>query len=254
MSQQDTVKELLNKYGNTYSKEIGIDLEKESPSALFQWLFSANLFSARISSSIAVDAAKALIDDGLTTPEKMKNTSWEHRVRILNKASYTRYQERTATFLADLSEHLIENYGGDLRKLKEEAGDDTQKLRELLKDFKGMGDTGVDIFFRETQAVWKELYPFADKKALQAAGKMDLPKDTDQLAKLVSRNDFPRLIAALIRTDLENNYQLEDQEKEGNEAPEALTKEELYQQARKKNIPGRSHMNKQELKKALRES
>lgn len=250
MSKQDTVKELLNKYGKTYSEEIGIDIEKGTPSPLFQWLFAANLFSARIGSSIAVDAAKALIEDGLTTPEKMKDTSWEHRVRILNQAHYTRYQERTATFLAELSEHLLADYKGDLNKMKEKAGTDQQKLRDLIKEIKGMGDVGVDIFFREVQTVWKELYPFADRKALQAAQKIGLPKEPDKLAKLVSRNDFPRLIAALIRTDLENNYQLEDQEEE----TDALTKEELYQQARKKNIPGRSHMNKQELKKALRES
>lgn len=250
MSKQDTVNELLRKYGKTYCEEIGIDIRKETPSALFQWLFAANLFSTRISSSIAVEAAKALITDGLSTPEKMKNSSWEHRVKILNQASYTRYQERTATFLADLSEHLINRYNGDLRKLKDEAGSDTQKLRELLKEFKGLGDTGVDIFFREAQLVWKELYPFADKKALQAARKLNLPAEADKLAELVSRTDFPKLIAALIRTDLENNYQLEEEEEDRSSS----TKEELYRQARKKNIPGRSKMNKQELKKALRES
>lgn len=255
MSQQETVKELLNRYGKTFCQEIGIGIEKETPSTLFQWLYAANLFSARISSNIAADAARALLKEGLTTPEKMKNTSWDHRVQILNQASYTRYQERTATFLADVSEQLLGQYQGDLRKLKEEAGSDLQKLRELLKDFKGMGDTGVDIFFREVQLVWTTLYPFADQKALKAAGKMKLPKAADKLAKLVSRQDFPRLIAALIRADLENNYRLEEQEEEKSDTPaDEQTKEELYQQARKKNIPGRSHMDKKELKKALEKS
>lgn len=257
MSKQDTVKELLNKYGKTYCEEIGIDIEKGTPSPLFQWLFAANLFSARIGSSIAVDAAKALIKDGLTTPDKMKNTSWEHRVSILNQAHYTRYQERTATFLAELSEHLLANYTGDLNKIKEKAGKDQQKLRELLKEVKGMGDVGVDIFFREVQTVWTELYPFADKKALQAAQKTGLPKEPGKLAELVSRKDFPKLLAALIRVDLESDYQLqgpeEDKEKKEQDEPSATTKEALYEQAKKQNIRGRSKMNKKELSKAIRE-
>lgn len=106
MSKQDIVDKLLHQHGKTYCKETGIPIEKGTPSPLFQWLFTANLFSARISSSIAVDAAKGFIREGLTTPEKMKNTSWNHRVRVLNNAQYTRYQERTATFLGDLSEQL----------------------------------------------------------------------------------------------------------------------------------------------------
>lgn len=259
MSRQDTVKELLHQHGKTFCDEIGIHIEQGTPSALFQWLFSANLFSARIGSSIAADAARALIKDGLTTPQKMKNTSWEHRVRILNEAHYTRYQERTSTFLGELSEHLLQHYKGDLDKLKEEAGKDGTKLRELLKEVKGMGDVGVDIFLREAQAAWTDLYPFADKKALQAAQKLGLPKDTEKLAGLVSRKDFPRLIAALVRVDLENDYQLEKEEEEKEEGAaqddlSAKTKKELYEEAKKQDIRGRSHMSKKELSQAIRHS
>lgn len=260
MSQKDTVKELLDKYGSTFCAEIGIPIEKGTPSALFQWLFSANLFSARIGSSIATDAARALIKDGLTTPEKMKNTTWNHRVRILNEAHYTRYQEKTSTFLGDLSEFLVEKYKGDLNNLKEEAGKDQQKLQELLKEVKGMGDVGVDIFLREAQAAWTDLYPFADKKALQAAQRIDLPKEPEKLAGLVSRKDFPRLIAALVRVDLENDYQLEEEENEEGQKKKKQdrlsekTKKELYEQAKKQHIRGRSNMSKKELSQAIKNS
>lgn len=258
MSKQDIVDKLLSRHGKTFCKETGIPIEKGTPAPLFQWLFTANLFSARISSSIAVDAAKGLIEEGLTTPEKMKNTSWERRVRVLNQAHYTRYQERTATFLGELSEHLLEAYKGDLNKLREEAGGNQQKLREVLKEIKGMGEVGVDIFFREVQTAWKELYPFADKKALQAAQKLGLPKEADKLADLVSRKDFPALLAALIRVDLENDYQLEGPEKGREKKKEAdalsaKTKEELYEKAKKQHIPGRSKMSKKELSKAIKE-
>ncbi len=41
--------------------------------------------------------------------------------------------------------------------------------RALLKKLKGTGDGAVDIYFRQAQVVWEELFPFGDKKALKAA-------------------------------------------------------------------------------------
>jgi hypothetical protein len=76
-----------------------------------------------------------------------------------------------------------------------------------LKEFKGIGDVGTDIFCREVQTVWDELFPFADKKALAAAQRLGLGDDAGALAKLVSRHDFPRLLAALIRTGLSKDYE-----------------------------------------------
>jgi hypothetical protein len=61
---------------------------------------------------------------------------------------------------------------------------------------------GVDIFFREVQGVWDELYPFADKLALRAAERHGLGKDAVALSKLVPRDDFPRLVSALVRDEL----------------------------------------------------
>ena len=93
--------------------------------------------------------------------------------------------------LGDLTDHLLERYGGDLRKLRDEAERDPGAERRLLKAFKGLGDVGVDIFFREVQVAWDELAPFADRRALDAAGRLDLPKDPGKLARLVGADDFP---------------------------------------------------------------
>lgn len=60
---------------------------------------------------------------------------------------------------------LQDKYQGDLRKLRDAA----ERERDLLKECKGLSEVGVDIFMREAQIVWPELYPFADRKALQAA-------------------------------------------------------------------------------------
>jgi hypothetical protein len=78
--------------------------------------------------------------------------------------------------------------------------------RRLLQEFKGIGETGAAIFCREVQSAWPELYPFADAKALDAAKKLGLGDDAKALARLVDKRDFPRLVAALIRTSLAKDY------------------------------------------------
>jgi hypothetical protein len=88
---------------------------------------------------------------------------------------HARYDEKTSRFLADTSTLLLEKYGGDLRELRETAKRDPTRKRELLRECKGIGNVGVDIFFREAQVIWDELYPFADQRALRAARKLGLP-------------------------------------------------------------------------------
>lgn len=204
-AKQDTVQALLERYGQTYAEELGID-PGGGPSALFRLLCAAILFSARIRADVAVAAARALADQGWTTAEKLAGSTWEQRARVLNEAGYARYDERTATMLGDTAEHLLDRYRGDLRKLRDEAERDPGKERRLLKECKGLGDVGVDIFFREVQTAWPELYPFADERALRAAGKLDLGGDAEALADLVARRDFARLVAALVRAELDGAY------------------------------------------------
>lgn len=204
-SDKKVIKTLLKEYGKTYSKETGIKL-RNSPAPLFQWLCASKLYSARIGSEIATDAMKELKKRGWTTPKKMKKTTWDQRVKALHKAHYSRYQEKTSTFLGDTAEKMKEKYNGDLRKLREKAGKDPEKEKKLLKKFKGIGNTGVDIFCREAQSVWDELYPYMDKKAAKGAKKLGLPKDADKLSKKVSKKDFPKLVAALVRVDLDKGY------------------------------------------------
>jgi hypothetical protein len=206
MGQKELIRALLDRHGRTYAEELGIDAAKGTPSPLFRLLCAATLMSARIDAGIAVQAARNLARRGWRSPATLAASSWEERVAALNEAGYARYQERTATMLGDLTEHLQERWRGDLRKLRDAAEGDPKVARRLLKEFKGMGDVGVDIFFREVQVAWDELLPFADRRALDAAGRLRLPKDPQKLLALTSRRDFPRLVAALVRTELADDY------------------------------------------------
>lgn len=256
MSDQSKINHLLEKYGETFSEEIGIKLDN-NPSSLFQLFVAANLFSARIGSNISVAAARALFKEGLTTVGKMKNTTWNQRVKILNNANYTRYQERTSTFLGEVADKMEQEYSGDLRKLRNKADHNPKEIRKKLKEFKGLGDVAVDIFFREAQQVWEELFPFVDKKTKKSAKKLGINSSTKALQKYVAKRDFARLSAALVRMDLNNDYDLQkDLNPDNGEAEDfnqlmKKPKNELYKVAKKKSVPGRSQMNKKELAKAI---
>lgn len=193
---------LLDRHGRTFCDEAGIRIETNKPAPLFQSLCLALLFSARIRASIAVDAMRALLDRGWTTAEHMADAEWADRVDALNGAGYARFDEKTSTMLGDAAELLLDRYRGDLRRLRDAAGEEPEDERRRLKEVKGIGDVGVDIFFREVQTAWPELYPFADAKSLAGARALELPDEAGELAQLVERDDFARLVTALVRMEL----------------------------------------------------
>lgn len=142
----------------------------------------------------------------------MAAASWEDRARVLNEAGYARYDERTSSMLAETSELLLDRYRGDLRRLRAEADHDPAGERRLLKQFKGVGDVGVDIFFREVQRPWSELYPTADRRALKAAERLGLGQDVGDLGRLADGDDLVRLVSGLVRVDLDGAYdEIEEQ-------------------------------------------
>ncbi|MEU3238784.1 endonuclease [Streptomyces anthocyanicus] len=196
--QRRTVRELVDAHGRTYAEEAGIRL-KDTPQPLYRLLVLAHLLSARISASIAVAAARALSEAGLRDPRRMAGATWQQRVDALGRGGYRRYDERTATQLGEAAELLIERWGGDLRRLRDEADGDVSELRRLLQEFPGMGPTGADIFLREAQLVWPETGPLLDRKALRGAERLDLPGDRDRLLALAGKTEPAVLAAALVR-------------------------------------------------------
>ncbi|MGM0585358.1 MAG: hypothetical protein ACQEUZ_11990 [Pseudomonadota bacterium] len=199
---REIVREVLRRRPESRADALGIDLSKDEPAQHFQWLVASLLFSARISADQAERAAKALFDQGWTTPEKMAATSWEERVKVLNANGYARYDESTSRYLGEGLALLRERWGNDLRNLREEAGRKPAKERELLKEFKGIGDVGADIYLREAQLAWEENHPFADRRAQAAAEALGLDPAPERLAELAGKRDLPRLLDALVWIDL----------------------------------------------------
>jgi hypothetical protein len=200
----EIVRALLERHGRTFGDELGINLARGTPSALFQWLCASMLYGARVDSSIAGEALRNFKRRRWHTAQAMARSAPSERVAALHRAGYTRAQAPAASRLGEIAEHALTRWHGDLRRLRREAGRDPGRERTLLREFTGIGDVTIDIFFREVQAIWPELAPFADRRALRAARRLGLGSTAWQLrARAGSDQEFVRLVAALVRADLE---------------------------------------------------
>ncbi|MFF5923774.1 endonuclease [Streptomyces flavochromogenes] len=201
MTRRTTVRDLLDEHGHTHAEEAGIRL-KDTPAPLYRLLTLCVLFSVRIKAGIAVAAARELHTAGMGTARAMATASWQDRVDALGRAHYRRYDESTATALGDGAELLLDRYRGDLRRLRDAADGDPDRIRELLREVPRIGPVGADIFCREAQGVWPELRPAFDRRARETAARLGLPETPAGLARLVPDEDLPRFAAALVRAGL----------------------------------------------------
>ncbi len=197
-SHADRVRSILDDHGRTFAREAGITL-RDRPKPLFQLLVLSLLSSTPISAGIAVAAARELWSAGWGTPHGMLDSTWQERVDALGRGGYRRYDESTASRLAEMAERVLDEYGGDLRALHPESPAGVEDLRDGLIAFTGIGLVGADIFCREVQAVWPEVQPFFDRRSLAGARSLRLPDDPARLASLAPDGRVADLAAALVR-------------------------------------------------------
>ncbi|EHB47678.1 hypothetical protein MycrhDRAFT_5804 [Mycolicibacterium rhodesiae JS60] len=200
---RDLVRRLRKHAGTTYAAEAGISL-RDAPMPLFQLLVLCMLASKPIDATIAMRAAKELFRAGLRTPNSVLTAERSTMIEAFGRAHYVRYDESSASRLTDLANRVDKDYRGDLRLLARIAKPDAREAKALLKQFTGIGDTGADIFLREVQDVWPWVRPYFDKRALDTARELGLPRDAEKLATLSGRAVAP-LAAALVRVSLDDD-------------------------------------------------
>lgn len=200
MGAQQIVERLRTEAGQTYAEEAGITLA-DKPMPLFQLLVLCMLASKPIDAAAAMRAAKELFSAGVRTPDNVLESDRRTMIDAFGRAGYARYDESSATRLVEMATRARDEYGGDLRRLAD--GQDITAARRELKGFKGIGDTGSDVFLREVQDTWTWVRPYFDDRAIGAANRLGLPTDPAELAGLAP-GGTAGLAAALVRTALDD--------------------------------------------------
>lgn len=198
------VRRLLKVAGTTYAAEAGIRLD-DKPMPLFQLLVLCMLSSKPIDATIAMRAARELFKTGLRTPKAVLAADRGTMISAFGRAHYVRYDESSATRLAEIAKRVRDEFSGDLRELARRSDHDPQSAKRMLKKFKGIGDTGADIYLREIQDVWTWVRPYFDDRATATAKLFGLPTDPAELCALAPRNASAKLAAALVRASLDDD-------------------------------------------------
>jgi endonuclease III len=197
------VRRLLDAAGTTYAAEAGVRIS-DRPMPLFQLLTLCMLASKPIDATIAMRAGHQLFSEGLKTPKAVLAADRRTMIDAFGRAHYVRYDESSATRLTEMAQRVVDEYSGDLREIAVRSSDNVAAAKRMLKKFKGIGDTGADIYLREVQDVWTWVRPYFDKRATRTAKALGLPADPDKLGALVPRANA-RLAAALVRASLDDD-------------------------------------------------
>lgn len=197
------VRRLLDVAGTTYAAQARITLS-DKPMPLFQLLVLCMLASKPIDAGIATAAARELFKAGLRTPKAVQAADRHTMIEAFGRAHYVRYDESSATRLADMADRVRDDYSGDLRRLADRSRHDAAAAKRMLKQFKGIGDTGADIYLREVQDVWTWVRPYFDDRATGTAKQLGLPAAPAKLGSLAPHANA-RLAAALVRASLDDD-------------------------------------------------
>ncbi|XXH02735.1 hypothetical protein Hte_009120 [Hypoxylon texense] len=132
------------------------------------------------------------------------------------------HREKTATMMGDLAQLIEDNRGqvripeaytnglvslincslieeGDLNTIPKLASEDPAKIRAELKNIKGLGDVGINIFFDTAQHIWPCISPYIDPRSLKTAEAIGIGGDMQALFQEVGGQpkEMCKLAAAL---------------------------------------------------------
>jgi endonuclease III len=174
---QDTLRLLVEKYGQKYSETLGIDLSSRKDEEIFKWFLAAMLFGAPITEKAVIKTYICFKKHGILTPKRILETGWNKLVEILDEGSYTRYDFKTADKLLEVMCKLTEEYKGSLTVLYDNAVDGKDLERRIKGLGKGIGDVTVSIFLRELREIWEKADPNVTDLEVLAAEKLGIVKE-----------------------------------------------------------------------------
>ena len=210
--QKQIARAVLEREGRGFAEEIGLR-RTNNPGGLFDLLVTAILVAPRGETAAAARAAHEVTNRWHTAAD-LADAAEQDVAKELGAA--VEGDDRSdgddsasddAGTLRALAVAIGETWGGDLRRLREEAGQDPARERALLTDLPGVDDAVADVFLREVQVLWDEVSPFADDRALRAASALGLGESADDLARYGGGAEkIGRLAGALARIEVEGAH------------------------------------------------
>ncbi|KAF7184231.1 hypothetical protein CNMCM7691_004917 [Aspergillus felis] len=218
------IDKLMAEYGDLPLTDVGIPSpNKPTPDTILSHILNALLSSAHISHHIARSALLNLMKHGYYDLKTLKASTWKERVALLDEAGYARYDFSTATELGKLATLVKNKYGNVpsrmlhspqfsacfIRASRLDLARGRKLLKERLKEVKGIGPLGIEIFISTVQWVWPSLCPFLGSRDLQVAEQIGLGKDVNAIYELLDRNpeQMAKLSIALTKIRLEKHSQ-----------------------------------------------
>ncbi|KAI4173035.1 MAG: hypothetical protein LQ343_003145 [Gyalolechia ehrenbergii] len=150
----------------------------------FEELMCAVILSRPISHALGLRSIRTLFNDphNFNTPKKIRGAGFEPVIKALNEAR-TQHRQKTAEELIILADAVVDHLGDG----EEDVSLENEKAM-LKTHVKGLGKTGLDIFARRIQALWPNLYPFADQRTLSRLQRLGLPATAEELKKLLDHH------------------------------------------------------------------
>ncbi|MEJ2887093.1 hypothetical protein [Actinomycetospora aeridis] len=210
--QKLTARAVLAREGRGFAEEIGLG-RTNNPASLFGLLVAAVVVAPRGEAREAARAAHEVANrwhtatDLAAASERDVAGELGAAVEGVDRGDGDDSASGAAATLVGLATALVETWGGDLRALREKAGQDPDRERALLTDLPGVDDAVADVFLREVQVLWDEVAPFADDRALRAAAALGLGESAEDLARYGAQPEkIGRLAGALARIDVEGSH------------------------------------------------
>lgn len=189
---------VVSALGGRYSAELGIDVDA-GDAQIERWFLAATLFGTRIAARLAERVFRELAGAGLARISQVRHVPAADLIALLDAGGYARYDLRTATRLAELSEVVDDRYDGQVAVIGRRFPA-YPELRAALDALPGWGEVTVRLFLRELRGVWPGAQPPLDERAAAACRHLDLLPCGGVLADLARLAD----VAGLDLRDLES--------------------------------------------------
>ncbi|KAJ6036810.1 hypothetical protein N7540_001089, partial [Penicillium herquei] len=175
--------------GTLFDKQDHLDA---APDTVLAMVLDVMVKSRPISHDLSRRALAHMIEEGYHHIDILSSTTWEERTNVLREGGYNRYREQCAINRGTLANMVSKGY-------------DREKVRELMKEIKGVGDLGVELFFNDVQSIWPSIAPFLDSRSLNTADEIGIGRDLDAIYGALGREpeDMTRLANGLSKVRLE---------------------------------------------------